>query len=254
VQPLDLDEVREYVNTHISLFHEKRIDLLSRLALGNLFTKNPYLFRAKNITQAAELIAGTMSARLSSSEEKEFGDFLEGLAIFIAGKTSGGHASGTTGVDLEFENHGIHYFVSIKSGPNWGNSSQHTQLGIDLQKAVTTYKRRWGQQKPADSVLGICYGKTQTNRSKNGYLKLVGQNFWTFISGNRELYKEIIEPLGYRAKEHNDEYNRRYGEVANRLTRQFLEEYCDANGVIDWARVVEANSGNYDLDKHGLSF
>lgn len=93
-----------------------------------------------------------------------------------------------------------------------------------------------------------------TRHRKYGYLKLVGQNFWAFISGNRELYKEIIEPVGYRAREHNEQYKQQADALANRLIKRFVELYCDERGVIDWYKLVEANSGNYDLDRHGFIF
>jgi hypothetical protein len=76
MNPLNLDEISQYVNENIVEFHNKRIAILSRLSLKQLLGKNPYLFRAKNITKASDLIDGTMSAFLSSSEEKLFGDFL----------------------------------------------------------------------------------------------------------------------------------------------------------------------------------
>lgn len=34
-------------------------------------------------------------------------------------------------------------------------------------------------------------------------MKVVGQNFWYLISENQQLYTEIVEPVGYMAKEHN---------------------------------------------------
>jgi len=122
MNPLNLDEIRQYVNDNIDDFHRRRKQILSLLTLSTLLKKNPYLFRAKNITKASELVEGTMSAFLSSSEEKLFGDFLEGLAIFVAEKTTGGHKSSSQGVDLEFISDNVHYIVAIKSGPNWGNS------------------------------------------------------------------------------------------------------------------------------------
>ena len=98
-------------------------------------------------------------------------------------------------------------------------------------------------------MLGICYGKTRTTYTKRGYLKVVGQNFWYLISENRDLYTDIIEPIGYRAKEHNDAFYRQKDRVVNRFTKQFLDEFCDSTGSIDWVELVEFNSGNYDLDK-----
>ncbi len=248
MESLDFDQVREYVNGNIVDFHQWRIRLLEDLKLRDLLKKNPYLFRAKNITRAQDLVEGLLDARLSSSEERLFGDFLEDLAIFIVGQTCGGHKSAVPGVDLEFMNVGIHYVVSVKSGPNWGNSSQQKKLAQDLRDAVTRVRQSRIAAK-VEPVLGICYGKTRTTYTKAGYLKVVGQNFWYLISESRDLYTDIIEPIGYRAKEHNDAFYKQKDRVVNRFTKQFLEEFCDSTGAIDWVELVEFNSGNYDLDK-----
>jgi len=96
-------------------------------------------------------------------------------------------------------------------------------------------------------VLGICYGKAKTSYLR-GYLKVVGQNFWYLISENKNLYTDIIEPIGYRAKEHNDAFAKGRDRVINDFTKQFLNEFYNA-GEIDWVKLVEFNSGNYDLDR-----
>jgi len=232
---IDLHQVCNYVNENIVGFHKHRIKLLEELKLERLLRKNPYLFKAKNITTASELISGLLDAFLSSSEEKLFGDFLEELAVFIAEVTSGGHKSTAPGVDLEFFNNGIHYIVSIKSGPNWGNSSQQDKLEQDLKKAVARIKQssRSGNVQP---VLGICYGKTKTSYLR-GYMKVVGQNFWYLISENQALYTDIIEPIGYKAKEHNDTFLFEKGKVTNRFTKMFIENFCHDDGAIDWNRL-----------------
>lgn len=247
MQPLDLTQVEEYVNENISVFHEGRLESLKNLDIRRLLLKNPYLFRAKNILTASEMVNGFMDAFLSSSEEERFGQFLEGLAIFVAQQTSGGHKSTAPGVDLEFMNNGIHHVVSIKSGPNWGNASQQNQLENDLRTAVGRLKQG-DMTANVQSVLGICYGRTRTTYLR-GYLKVVGQNFWYLISENKDLYTEMVEPIGYRAKEHNDRYMRRKAEVANRITRDFIDEYCHPSGAIDWTKLVEATCGNYDLNR-----
>ncbi len=246
MNPLDLGEVRQYVNDNIAFFHQRRLASLEQLALDRLVSKNPYLFRAKHITTAGEFVEDLLQAFLSSSEEKLFGDFLEGLALFIAERTCGGHKSVAQGVDLEFISRNVHYVVSIKSGPNWGNSSQHRKLGQDLRDAETRVKQSRTALK-VQPVLGICYGKTRTSYVKDGYLKVVGQNFWYLISENKDLYTDIIEPIGYRAKEHNEAFDTERCKVVNRFTAQFIKRFCDQNGAIDWVRLVEFSSGNYDL-------
>ena len=198
--PLNISEVNEYVNKYIVEFHNRRIAIIRDLSLRKLISKNPYLFRAKNITRASDLIEGTLEAFLSSSEEKLFGDFLEDLAIFVASKTTGGHKSSAPGMDLEFDNNGTYYVVSIKSGPNWGNSSQHARLATDFGNAEKRLRQSL-HIKAVLKVLGICYGKTKTTTTKEGYIKVVGQNFWTLISDNQNLYIDIIEPVGYKARD-----------------------------------------------------
>ncbi len=193
------------------------------------------------------MIENTLDAFLSSSEEKLFGDFLEDLAIFIAAQTANGHKSTAPGIDLEFENGGVYHVVSIKSGTNWGNSSQHKRLATDFANAERRLRQSLHVQN-VQKILGICYGKTKTAITNDGYIKVVGQNFWTLISDNQNLYIEIVEPIGFRAKEHNDFYIHERGRITNLLTQQFIGQYCDTNGNIDWSKVIQANSRNYDLD------
>lgn len=247
MKTIDLNEIISFVAQNICEFHENRIKAVSDLSLNKLILKNPYMFRAKNITTASSLIIDQIDAFLSSSEEKMFGDFLERLALFVAEKASGGHKSTSQGIDLEFIENGIHYIISIKSGTSWGNSSQQDKLEIDMKNAVARVKQ---QKKGANiqPVLGICYGKTRTSYVR-GYMKVVGQNFWTLISGNKNLYIEIVEPLGHRAKEFNDDFLAKKAQVINLLTHDFLNSYCLPDGSIDWAKLVEFTSGNYDLDR-----
>ncbi|HIJ71174.1 MAG TPA: cytosolic protein [Planctomycetes bacterium] len=247
MESLDIAELTRFVNNNISLFHESKLERLRSLRLKDVLKKkNPYLFKAKNITLATELVTSVLDAFLSSSEEKIFGDFLEELAIFISERTCGGRKSTATGIDLEFENEGKRYIVSIKSGPNWGNNAQHRRQEQDFQTAVRVLRQARSNIN-IEPVLGICYGKVRT-RHLRGYLKVVGQNFWYLISGEKKLYTDIIEPIGYRAKQHNDEFLKQKDKVVNLFTQQFLDEFCE-EGSINWKKLVEFNSGNFDLNK-----
>jgi hypothetical protein len=245
MKPLDLNEVQKYVSENIVSFHEARLQALSKLNLKKVLRKkNPYLFKAKHIVKASELVNGILEATLSSSEEKCFGNFLEDLAIFISSKTCGGEKSSATGIDLEFNHENIYYIVSIKSGPNWGNSSQQSKVAEDLTKAMNV-KKQSNRRINVQPVLGICYGKTRTSHLR-GYMKVVGQNFWYLISENENLYKDIIEPLGYKAKEFNDAFRRKRDILENRFTQELLSDFC-INHEIDWEKIIEFNSGNLDL-------
>jgi hypothetical protein len=141
----------------------------------------------------------------------------------------------------------VYYVVSIKSGPNWGNSSQQGKLEQDLKSAVARLKQT-RKSMNVQAVLGICYGKVRT-RYLRGYLKIVGQNFWYLISENKDLYTDIVEPIGYRAKQHDETFVKERAEVINRFTGEFIRHFCVPSGAIDWVKLVEFSCGNFDLDK-----
>ena len=245
MERMNVGDLNSFVNKHISIFHQNKLNILSSTSLRSLLQKkNPYLFKAKNISIASDLVKSVLDAFLSSSEEKLFGDFLEELAIFISSKTCEGWKSAATGIDLEFDREGTRYLVSVKSGPNWGNSSQQRRQELDFQNAVKVLKQS-KQKLNIQPVLGICYGKVRTSYLR-GYMKVVGQNFWYLISGNENLYTDIIEPVGYRAKEHNAKFKKEKSKLINLFTKEFLEKFC-SDGAIDWKKLVEFNSGNLDL-------
>jgi hypothetical protein len=122
---LNLKDVSQYVEENIGKFHQKRISSLDTLKLSEVLKrKNPYLFKAKYVLTAEQIIKALVDAHISSKEETLFGDWLEGLAIFINQKVYKGRKSGISGIDLEFDDNNTRYIISIKSGPNWGNDSQ----------------------------------------------------------------------------------------------------------------------------------
>lgn len=243
---LTLEELCNYVNQNIDSFHNNKLSILKSLNLTKLLkTKNPYLFRAKNITLAQDLIKEILNAKLSSSEEELFGRFLEDLAIFIAQKTKDGHKSSSQGIDLEFDRKNIHYLVTIKSGSNWGNSSQWKAMVQDFNNAQKVLMQS-NHLANVKNILGICYGKSKPSIVRNSILKLTGQNFWYFISGDSNLYIDIIEPLGYKAKEHNSEFLSQRDIIINSLTDKFLADFCN-QGIINWEKIVEFNSGTKEL-------
>lgn len=232
---------------HISIFHQRRLDYVQNRVdlLKILKQKNPYLFKAKNVLTAQDLIKGFLDAFLQSQEETLFGDFIEGLAIFVCDKAYGAKKSELTGVDLEFEKDGTIYVVEIKAGWNWGNSSQIRQLKINFENAKKMLRLKTG--KKVIAVNGCCFGK-DNKPDKGGYLKLCGQRFWEFVSGNEKLYIDIVEPIGYRAREKNEEFAENYAQIINKLTLEFSRKFCD-NGKINWSKLVKYNSGFEKLNK-----
>lgn len=202
--------------------------------------KNPYLFKAKYVLTAQDIVKGLVDAHISSNEETLFGDWLEGLAIFINQKVYEGWKSGINGIDLEFNKEGKRHIVNIKSGPNWGNSSQIAKMVSDFKSAKRTL-RTSNSGIDIVAINGCCYGKSYI-ADKGDYFKYCGQVFWEFVSGNSELFTEIIEPIGYKAKEKNDEFQIAYAKMLNKFTLEFGNDFCQSDGAIDWIKLVRFNS------------
>ncbi len=234
------EDIKEYAEKNIESFHQSRLEGIKKLKLNDILKrKNPYLFKAKNILIASDLVKTVLDAYLSSQEEGMFGTFLEGMAIYVNSIAYGGRKSSGEGIDLEFENQGKRYIVSIKSGPNWGNSQQITKMKENFTRKKKIL-RTSNSKLEIIAVNGCCYGK-ENNTDKGEYLKYCGQKFWEFISGEEKLYTDIIEPIGFKAKERNQEFIREYAKVINVFSAEFDKNFCK-DGMIDWNKLVKFNS------------
>jgi hypothetical protein len=245
MKKLNLNDVSKYVEANIGEFHQKRLAKVHSIKLKEVLkSKNPYLFKAKNVTTANEIIEGILNAFLSSSEEGIFGNWLERLAIYINDSVYQGRKAGIDGIDLDFDKDDKRYLVAIKSGPKWGNDSQIKKL-IDQFNTARKRLSTSGSKLNIVCVNGCCYGRSNEKseyKSKGSYHKICGKRFWELISGEPELYTKLIEPLGHEAEAKNLEFKESYGNLVNRLTKEFLQDFCKESGEIDWDKLVRFNS------------
>ncbi len=228
-------------------FYEKRLEKLTELNLNTILKrKNPYLFKAKNIETSGEFVKYILDAYLSSQEETMFGNLLEKLAIFVCQQTFGGKKA-TEGilksVDLEFEREKKYYIVGIKSGIYWGNKDQKDKMMQNFKKAKDILKKN-GIKKEIIAVNGCIYGKDnkplkeQKDKEQN-YYKICGQEFWELISGDENLYKQIILPLDKEAKKRSEYFKEIYAGKSNEMIKQFSEGFLTKKGQIDWEKMID---------------
>jgi Type II restriction endonuclease EcoO109I len=243
VTPEQSSQIRAFLSQHIEKFHGSRIEKIQAFDLTDILKrKNPYLLRTQNFTDVSLLISSLLDATIFASEEGKYGHFLEALAIFINQMVYGGQKSSSTGLDLEFTRDGVRYLVAIKSGPNWGNSDQYKSLKANFKAALKVLRQSAsiGEVRP---VLGICYGKCR-NTDDGEYLKLCGQAFWEFISGDRDLYVALVEPIGFEAEQHMAQFLQERANAHARLVHDFTHSFCHATGQIDWDKLIRFNSGS----------
>lgn len=231
----------DYIQEGIEELYSEKFRKLEKLKLDDiLYRKNLYLFKSKYLKSPEDLINSIIEAFISSSEETTFGNFLEKLAIYVSQTLENGKKSTATGIDLEIDRSGIRYLIDIKSGPNWGNSSQITKMLENFRKANKTI-RTSGSGIRAEFINGCCYG-VDDNPDKGEYLKLCGQRFWEFITGDAEFYLKIIEPMGLNAKERSEKFLKLFDEKLIQFSQVFYSNYVKAN-KIDWEKLIKTNSG-----------
>jgi hypothetical protein len=242
MKTISQEKITAYVEQNIPHFHQNRIEKLKKLKLKEILKrKNPYLFKVKHITTAGDFIKTILDAYLSSQEESIFGSFLESLSIYICHHVYDGYKSSAEGIDLELYKDDTKYIVSIKSGPNWGNAGQINKMRDNFRKAKRILGTNMASSPNVVAVNGCCYGK-EISPNKGDYLKYCGQQFWYFISGSESLYTDIIEPLGYKAKDKNEQFMEEYSKVVNKFSLEFIKMFCGSTGAIQWDKVIQFNS------------
>ena len=56
------------------------------------------------------------------------------------------------------------------------------------------------------------------------------------------MYTELIIPLGFEAQERNDEFKEMLAKITNKLTLEFMLDFCNPDGSINWDKLVVYNS------------
>jgi hypothetical protein len=235
----------DYLAEHvIAPFYNNRLAGLQSLTLTSILRrKNPYLLKAKNIELAGELVKSIIDSFLSSQEETIFGNLLEGFAIYVSHTLHGGFKSELKSVDLEFKRDGTYYIVGIKSGTNWGNSDQVNRMRDNFKTARNILHGR-GFVGEIVAVNGCIYGKDRRSLKTHDdpekqYYKYAGQVFWHFISGDDDLYREIIAPIDKEARRKDETFKKAYVAKINEMTQDFTANFMTPNNQIDWVKIIE---------------
>ena len=199
----------------------KKVDSLNIKAV--MKRKNPYLFRAKAMNGAAQIVDAILAAFVSSSEETIFGNvFFEPIATAAAQ----GQKALAEGVDIMVERDNTIYAIAVKSGTSVFNADS--------------------RKKQEQNFIGYGYGKKKTsNRGlPKFYMELAGKDFWEELTGDEEFYIKLIRYMDKLPEKYVEDFDTSYQKAANRLVREFTQQFCFEDGSINWEKLVEFNSGN----------
>ena len=229
----DEQEVIKAIATALETFYANLIEKIDGLNIKKVMKrKNPYLYRAKAMQSASEIVESVLTAFVSSSEETIFGNcFFEPIAI----AASGGNKALAEGIDIMIQDNATNTIsaIAVKSGPSVFNADS---------------KKRQEQQAKAryEAYIGYCYGKKKdSGRGKpKMYQELAGKRFWAELTGDEDFYIKIIGYMGTMPEKYVADYKESYNKAANRLVREFSNSFCKEDGSIDWEKLVEFNSGD----------
>ena len=236
-------EVIQATAIALEAFYGTLIDKIDGLNIQKVMKrKNPYLYRAKAMQSASEIVESVLTAFVSSSEETIFGNcFFEPIAI----AASGGNKALAEGIDIMIQNHESNTIsaIAVKSGPsvfNADSKKRQEQNFMAASKLAQQAKARY------EAYIGYCYGKKkESGRGKpKMYQELAGKMFWTELTGDADFYKKIIKYMGVMPEQYVAEYKESYNKASNRLVREFSNSFCKEDGSIDWEKLVEFNSGD----------
>lgn len=238
----DEEKVVQSISESLDRFYSSLLKKIDTIEITDLMkAKNPYLYRAKAIRSAQEIVDSVMQAFISSSEETIFGNcFFEPLAI----AASGGDKSIAEGIDLEVRDATTNtlYAIAVKSSTVIYNADSKKKQLENFAKA-----RKLAQQGHMvyEPVVGFSYGQKRIQRSdKSIHTELAGEDFWTAITGDPLFYKKIIHYMSDMPERYLEKFSESYSKAQNRLVRQFTNLFCNDDGSIDWEALVEYNSAS----------
>ena len=176
---------------------------------------------------------------MSSSDEGIFGDaFFEPISKLC----SGGHVAPAAGIDVAIETENTYKAIAVKSGPNIFNASQAKRMNDEF---LELRSRMWKIHKQFDALLGHGYGRKSSDpSSKRIYRVRSGQTFWQELTGDSEFYLKLIRLMRDYPTKHRIQFEEEWAKAVNRFELQFLEEFSNADGGIDWEKLTQFNSGS----------
>lgn len=236
---MNTKELEKLIARCLQDFYDRRLQRLETLKLKDyLKRKNPYLYKAIGTEKASEIVEEILAAYMIASDEGIFGDaFFEPIAKIA----SGGTVSPSEGVDIAIETDKKYLAIAVKSGPNIFNSSQKKRQNDEFN---TLRSRLLKLHKQFDALLGHCYGKMKTEPSKTKiYRDRSGQAFWTEITGDSDFYLKLVRLMKDEPSKHRVVYKNAWEHAINRFTAEFIKDFCNENGSINWEKFVEFNSG-----------
>lgn len=233
--------LRQAVKESLTGFHTALLDKMKSLTLKQLlYRKNPYLYASLGLGSSSEQFLRTLvDAWVSSSMEGCFGNTLEEIAHHIITSMHIGIKSGTEGCDYDIIREPFRFLLSLKSGGQWGNHGSCQEQGNKFERAKKVIRAT--DKRELVSVMGICYGRKRvTDGLKYADVEIQGQAFWYFLTGDPDLYKDLISIMEKVSRKFYHRFSSRKEKAIIRLLPEFHSRYCCEDGSVNWEILVSS--------------
>ncbi|MCY4265412.1 MAG: PmeII family type II restriction endonuclease [Gammaproteobacteria bacterium] len=202
-----------------------------------IIRKNPYLFCLRATNDTRRYAESILDAFLSSSEETMFGTLAEDCAVIICNHGKHGWKSGAEGIDIEYSD--VEYLksktrtiVQVKSGKNWGNSSQRKKMEDYFKKYAKILRQ--GGDINVRCIEGVCYGPASKN-DRGNFHTYIGSEFWKEISGWDGIYLALLGVFRSHAQNGLSEVK---ADAKECITNFLVKNAISVNGQINWDNLI----------------
>lgn len=218
--PKDI-EIR--VRDHFAGFLARKIQTIKELSLADMEI-NPFLVATVQAQFAMktqyDLAAWLVRQRVERSTVTGFGITLQNIAKEFC------HERPLPNLTAKMTKDGKTYNMIIKSGPN-----HNTHVASGIQQALLSSKKIEPDSIP---VFGMCYGNQRSvgsivKKYAGKVKQVVGEEFWTFVSGDPGCYGHILEIAKDVGKHYKDSSGNSLNQTMENkiahITREFEELY-----------------------------
>ncbi len=241
-------DFEDFVSKQANQFFQQRINVLEYLTLPQIISGNPYLltFSGHRLFDASCLIEMWLGTTLLANDTLLFDKFLENTAIFLFTHLFQWRKLSQTEQVIALETPQNLQVAYVKARVN-SVTPLSTRDSIEALRIHARHLEKTSK-KSVQSIFGICWGADESVNLQD-FRIISGRSFWSLIANGARLFDEILATLSASTSKHSEIYEPKKAATLNKLTREFIERFCDTEGAIDWTRLVEFNSGNYDLHK-----
>lgn len=186
----DEQAVIQAIASALETFYGTLIEKIDGLNIQKVMKrKNPYLYRAKAMQSATEIVDSVLTAFVSSSEETIFGNcFFEPIAI----AASGGNKALAEGIDIMIQNNETNTIsaIAVKSGPSVFNADSKKRQEQNFTAASKLAQQ--AKATPTAAFLTTKQGILQEKEITKADIKSFGEIAHANISSDMDSLNKLV--------------------------------------------------------------